>query len=339
MKLQTHFSTGQRKKYALALFLCLIFSLAAVSPAAAADLPEALIPLGMTAGIRSAAEGVAVAGLLEVQTDDGVRQPAGEAGLAEGDRILSINGTTVNDTASMRALIAESGISPLTLTVRRGDKELDFSLTPVKASDGNLRIGVWIRDAMLGIGTLTFYDPRTGRFGALGHGVTGSDDKLMDIDGSVLVPSSVREVVRGQCGTPGELRGSFDESRVIGDIEKNTGAGIFGSFTASPQAEPIPLCPSGDIKEGTAQILSCVEGDAPQLYDIRILRLYGSDHGNLRNMLIEVTDEALLARTGGIVQGMSGSPICQNGKIVGAVTHVLVNDPTRGYGIFIENML
>ena len=341
MKIQNKFSAQSAKKYALSALLCTLFLFVYSTPAHAVGAhPQTLVPMGMTAGIRANAEGICVAGLLDVETTSGVQRPAQDAGLREGDRILRINGTTVCDTGDMRSIIEENGASPLTITILRGEDTQEITLTPVQSRDGNFRIGVWIRDALLGIGTLTWYDPSTGRFGALGHGVTGSDgDGLMDIGGSVLVPSRVREVVRGQSGTPGELRGEFDQSCVLGSIEQNTGAGIFGSFTSPVHAQPLPLCPADEVCEGAAQILTCVEGDTPQLYDIRILKLYASDHGNLRNMLIEVTDDELLACTGGIVQGMSGSPIIQDGKLIGAVTHVLVNDPTRGYGIFIENML
>lgn len=342
MKIQSDFSAKSAKKYVLSALLCTLFLFVYSTPALAVDAghPRTLVPLGVTAGIRANAEGVAVAGLLDVETASGVQRPAQDAGLREGDRILRINGKSVTDTGDMRSIIEENGASALTITIRRGEDTQEISLTPVQSRDGDFRIGVWIRDALLGIGTLTYYDPATGRFGALGHGVTGSDgDELMDIGGSVLVRSGVREVIRGQSGSPGELRGEFDQSCVLGAIEKNTGAGIFGSFTSPVHAEPVPLCPSDEVCEGAAQVLTCVEGDTAQLYDIRILRLYASEHGNLRNLLIEVTDPALLERTGGIVQGMSGSPILQNGRIVGAVTHVLVNDPTQGYGIFIENML
>lgn len=317
--------------------LCFIFAVCLLTiPAIAVD---TLVPLGITTGIRLPTDGVIVAGLTGVETPDGVVRPAQDAGLLAGDMIIKVNGEPVGTSAQVQQAVDEG--KPITFTVRRGDETIDVKVTPVKGRDG-YRIGIWVRDSMLGIGTLTYYDPKTGAFGALGHGISDAESgDLMSIKDSVLIPSYVTDVRAGKAGDPGELHGRFDPSQIIGHVAKNTNGGIFGTLdvNALPQvAGALPLGKQGEVRVGDAQILSCVDGDTARLYNIRILKLYPDDP-NLRNILIEVTDEALLSKTGGIVQGMSGSPILQDGKLIGAVTHVLVNEPKRGYGIFIENML
>ena len=296
---------------------------------ALAAMPDTLVPLGVAAGIRLPESGVTVAGLAAV---DG-RCPAREAGLLPGDVLLTADGEPVSSPAVLQRA-AEKG-TPLTLTVRRGEETLTLQVTPVESADGR-RIGVWVRDSMLGIGTLTYYNPADGSFGALGHGITDpGGDRLIPLSGGAIVAASVPSVQPGASGAPGELRGSFDGDRTLGTVEKNTAGGIFGRMTAPASGACVAPAPA---HIGEAQILACTEGETPALYRVRILRLRPRDE-NLRNLVLEVTDEALLERTGGIVQGMSGSPILQDGRLVGAVTHVLVNDPRRGYGISIENML
>ena len=297
---------------------------------ALAAMPDALVPLGVAAGIRLPESGVTVAGLASV---DGTC-PAREAGLLPGDVLLTANGAPVDSPAALQR--AAEGGSPLTLTVRRGEETLTLQVTPIESADG-WRIGVWVRDSMLGIGTLTYYNPTDGSFGALGHGITElGGDRLIPLAGGAIVAASVPSVQPGASGAPGELHGSFDGDRTLGTVEKNTAGGIFGRMAAAPTSGACVTPAPAHI--GEAQILACTEGETPALYRVRILRLRPRDE-NLRNLVLEVTDEALLERTGGIVQGMSGSPILQDGRLVGAVTHVLVNDPRRGYGISIENML
>ena len=205
------------------------------------------------------------------------------------------------------------------------------------------RLGAWIRDSMAGIGTMTFYDPLSGRFGALGHGVTDVDTGgLMPLEHGSIMDATVKAVKRGESGSPGELRGSFDLTRDSGSLYANTDCGLFGVIEGESNAlgtqNAVPVAQRGEVAVGAASILANCEGDAVREYAVEIERIYAGSSPT-RNMLVRVTDPELLACTGGIVQGMSGSPILQNGKLVGAVTHVLVNDSARGYGIFIENML
>ena len=207
-------------------------------------------------------------------------------------------------------------------------------------TDGTWRLGAWIRDSMAGIGTVTFYDPATGSFGALGHGITDTDTGLLMPlgDGSVM-HASVKAVKRGSAGEPGELKGSFDLAHDLGGLYANTEQGVFGTMESCgfTEGSALPVAKAGEVRTGPAAILSNVSGDRVESYSIEIVRVLGST--GVQNLLIQVTDPALIQQTGGIVQGMSGSPILQDGKLVGAVTHVMVNEPSKGYGILIENML
>ena len=217
---------------------------------------------------------------------------------------------------------------------------MKLAAQPVLGTDGTWRLGAWIRDSMAGIGTVTFYDPATGSFGALGHGVTDTDTGLLMPlgDGSVM-RASVKAVKRGSAGEPGELKGSFDLAHDLGELYANTEQGVFGSMESCSYTEgdALPVAGAGEVHAGPAAILSNVSGDRVESYAIEIVRVLGST--GVQNLLIQVTDPALIQQTGGIVQGMSGSPILQDGKLVGAVTHVMVNEPSKGYGILIENML
>ena len=223
-------------------------------------------------------------------------------------------------------------------SVRRGEKQAEFYLTPEKTETG-YRLGISVRDNISGIGTITFFDPETGVYGALGHGVAGlTSAQPLAISGGVLVPSSVTDVKKGVRGTPGELHGSFDVADPLGSVSQNEPHGIFGKLTALPQSESVPVADASQIHTGAAVILANVDGKETREYCVRIDKLYPQAE-NGRNLLLTVTDERLLAVTGGIVQGMSGSPILQDGRLIGAVTHVLVNRPEQGYGIFLQNML
>ncbi len=324
---------------AILLALLLLLSLISAPAAYAASLPETLVPIGVTAGIRLPSDGVVISGLTGVETQAGTVYPARDAGLSPGDKLLEVDGRPIRSAAELQKAVTRG--NTLTLTIQRGGETHQYRVTPVKGRDG-YRIGVWIRDSLLGIGTLTYYNPADGSFGALGHGITdeaSKTDALIQIAGGSIIPSYVTDVSPGKAGDPGELHGRFDSSKPLGIVEKNTLGGIFGKMSTVPVApNAVPCLPANQVQAGTAQILACTDGETARAYDIRILKLYPDDV-NLRNLLIEVTDPTLLAKTGGIVQGMSGSPILQNGKLIGAVTHVLVNDPTKGYGIFLENMI
>ena len=220
----------------------------------------------------------------------------------------------------------------------RGGKEKKLKIKP-KITDMGPRLGVYLRSGITGIGTVTWYDPETDRFGTLGHGVNGSDGKLLEMTQGTAFDAQVASVKKGAAGEPGQLKGAVAAGREVGQLYRNTQRGLFGISEQGWMGEALPVGEAGDIRTGDAVIRSTVCADRVQEYSVEILKIYPGSGSDGRNLLLKIKDPALLEATGGIVQGMSGSPIIQDGKLVGAVTHVLVNDPTRGYGIYIENML
>jgi len=293
-----------------------------------------LVPVGHTVGIKLYARGVLVVGLPEGAT------PARRCGLETGDVILQCCGTAVTSTEQFQLMLQSSGGGSIELQIRRNSDCRTLSVTPEENESGVYAIGAWIRDSMAGIGTITYYDPENGTFGALGHGINDVDTaQLMPFSSGTILPSTVKTVKKGACGSAGQLKGDFELTAELGTLYANTECGIFGRTEAfSNLGEALPIAKNSDVHVGPAIIRCNVEGNCVRDYRVEITKLF-RDSSDSRDLLLEVTDPELLALTGGIVQGMSGSPIIQNGRIVGAVTHVLVNDPTRGYGIFIENML
>lgn len=314
--------------------LCTGAALAA-QPASLSEARE-LVPVGRTVGIKLFARGVLVVDLADGAT------PAKQCGLARGDVILKCNGTAVTSSEQFQSLL-QTGGGKAEMQVRRGSAQRTLEASPKKNESGVYALGAWIRDSMAGIGTMTFYDPVSGAFGALGHGITDVDTALlMPFSSGSILPSSVKAVKRGAVGAAGELRGDFDLTRELGDLSANTDCGIFGTLEAEDFSgtlgKALPLAEEDEVKNGKAVILSNVAGDEVGTYEVKITKL-DPPVGDRRDLLVTVTDPELLEATGGIVQGMSGSPIVQDGRLVGAVTHVLLSDPTRGYGILIRNML
>ena len=292
--------------------------------------------MGHTVGIKLFSRGVLVVKLPDGQT------PARECGLQTGDVIVKCGGISVQSTEQFQQLLQERRSAATDLQVSRNGRQLELSVSPEKNEQGAYSIGAWIRDSMAGIGTVTYYDPATGAFGALGHGIADVDTaQLMPFSSGSILPSTVKAVKKGEAGSAGELRGDFDLSSDLGTLYANTQSGVFGHLETDASCwdvgEALPVARADEVVPGKATILSNVEGDEICAYDIEILSAGTSADG--RDMVLRVTDPELIAATGGIVQGMSGSPILQNGKFVGAVTHVLLNDPTKGYGIFLETML
>ena len=293
---------------------------------------ELLIPGGNVIGLELRDDSVTVAAF-----DDVLGANAKSAGLRIGDEILKIDGQSIDCTEDVRsALRACDG--DVELIVERGGKQHRLVLNPRNTEEG-FRLGVYLRCGVTGIGTVTYYDPQTHEFGTLGHGVSNGKGGLTDMTSGTAYEGQVNAVVKGQAGTPGQLKGSASAADAVGTLQKNTPQGVFGTSREGWTGEPLPVAEYEEITTGAATIRSTVSGDTVQEYSVEILKIYPEDRADNRNFLVKVTDPALLETTGGIVQGMSGSPIIQDGKLVGAVTHVLVNDPTTGYGIFIENML
>ena len=313
---------------------CLAALLAcSASVAMAAEVtPRMLVPVGHTVGIKLFSKGVVV-----VKLSDG-GTPARTCGLRTGDVIIQCGGSTVTSSEQFQSLLQTCG-GTAELEVQRNGDSMTLSVEPERNDRGVYCIGAWIRDSMAGIGTMTYYDPSTSTFGALGHGITDVDTaQLMPFSNGSILPSTVKAVKKGEAGSAGELRGDFDLTSDLGGLYANTSSGVFGTLEAAYAPAQAQAVPTGQPAAGPAVIRSNVQGDEVREYDIEILKtVSGSNDG--RDMVISVTDPALVEATGGIVQGMSGSPILQDGKLVGAVTHVLLNDPTKGYGISIENML
>ena len=296
-----------------------------------------LVPVGHTVGIKLFARGVLV-----VKLSDG-GTPAKSCGLQTGDVIVKCGGVSVTSTEQFQTLLQENGGDATDLQVRRDGENVTLSVSPQQNDQGQYAIGAWIRDSMAGIGTMTYYDPESGAFGALGHGITDVDTaQLMPFSSGSILPSTVKAVKKGAAGQAGELRGDFDLTQDLGTLSANTAAGVFGTVEADGFAanlsQALPVAAASEVRTGPAVILSNVEGDNVQEYDVEILQIV-SNSADGRDLVLSVTDPELIAATGGIVQGMSGSPILQDGKFVGAVTHVLLNDPTKGYGILMETML
>ncbi len=295
---------------------------------------------GTPFGIKLYTDGVLIVGMSDVQTAAGGVNPAAAAGIRIGDTILSINGTEVTTNEEVAACINACGGRAVTLRIRRDGVEFDASFTPARPAQGEgYRAGLWVRDSTAGIGMLTFYDA-SGAFAGLGHPVCDSDTgQMLSVSTGEIVPARIRDVEKSVKGTPGELCGYFEKG-TLGRLAINAADGVYGTLTNAPeQGVRMPMAMKQEVKEGAAQVLTTVDGTEPALYDIVIRQVRYNTANDTRSMVIEVTDEQLLSLTGGIVQGMSGSPIIQNGKLIGAVTHVLVDDPTKGYAIFAENML
>lgn len=310
-------------------------------------LPErVLVPGGHSVGVRMNVKGVLVVGLEEIETPDGeFVNPGLDAGLQIGDNILEINGTKVDNAQEVKEIVNKIK-KDVKLKVKRKDDIINIRLTPVVSVDDNLyKIGVWVKEKTAGIGTLTFYDPSNNTFGALGHAITDPETgTVLSVADGELLNSKVESVKQGKAGSPGEIKGIFYEAdRPLGKLAVNTEYGIFGetygTITNPIYQQPLQIGYQNEIKKGPAYILTTLEGDKIEKYSIEIEKINHQTTPNTKSMVIRVTDERLLAKSGGIIQGMSGSPIIQNNKIIGAVTHVFVNDPEKGYGIFIEWML
>ncbi|WP_077609424.1 SpoIVB peptidase [Clostridium sp. Marseille-P2415] len=302
------------------------------------------IPCGTPIGIYLKSDGIMVIGTGDITKKDGMVVEPAFGVLQSGDYIEAINGTPLNDKETLMSELNKIGASEAVLKVRRNGESIDVKMSPIETEDGTYKLGVWVRDDTQGIGTMTYVD-MNGQFGALGHGISDSDTgNVVQITDGSLYETAILGIEKGTFGKPGVMSGIiyYGPGSTLGTIAENTEEGIFGSvnerFKQSITQDAIPIGYRQDIKKGTAYIRSDVSGTVRD-YQIEIQRVDYSTTHKSKGMVIEVTDPDLLALTGGIVQGMSGSPIIQDGKLIGAVTHVFIQDSTRGYGIFIENMV
>lgn len=292
---------------------------------------EMLVPVGRVIGLELYNDTVTV-----VAFDDAL-PVARESGLQIGDEICRIDGCDIESAEDVRRALNSSDGS-VDVTVLRSGKERQLHMEPEITADGP-KLGVFLRQGITGIGTVTWYDPETDTFATLGHPVNDGKGNLLKMTKGNAYPATVVSVQKGKSGAPGQLKGALNTEVLLGKLSDNTSQGVFGTALDAWQGQAIPVAAFEEIKTGDAVIRSTVSHGEPKDYSAEIIKIYPQNRADGRNMLIKVTDPELLAVTGGIVQGMSGSPIIQDGKLIGAVTHVLVNDPTRGYGIFIENML
>lgn len=293
-----------------------------------------LIPGGTPIGIKILTQGVVV-----VRVQEG--SPAEKAGIRKGDNIIIANGEKISSSTQLSQIISEAKETEIKITFIREGKKNSVNFKPqFSEQDSTYKAGIWIKDSSAGVGTLTFIDPETGIFGALGHPISDYETgKLLPLGSGEIVNAVITGCEKGESGVPGELFGSFASNVACGEITKNCEQGIFGTTASKASGEALPIAFRSEVKIGKATILTTIEGTTPKEYEVEIERIIQSPSARSKNIIVKVTDSKLLEITGGIVQGMSGSPIIQDGKLVGAITHVFVSDPTRGYGIFIEDML
>ena len=302
--------------------------------------PTVLIPGGQAVGVALKTGGALVVGLTDILGQN----PAKAAGLRAGDIILAVDGAEVQSSEDLSKKISAAGGQAVRVRYQRYEKQMETPLVPVQ-QDGVWRVGVWVRDSTAGVGTLSYYDPESKTYGALGHAISDPDTGLiMPVKLGNLFKARIVDVKKGARGAPGELRGSFLREQIsLGDITQNGVYGIYGAADAPIQnplyPDGLPIAPRDSVRTGKAAILSTVEGDEMRAYEVEIVSRARQGAPSQKSMIVRVTDEQLLKKTGGIVQGMSGSPIIQDGHIIGAITHVFVDDPTQGYGVYIEWML
>lgn len=307
-----------------------------------------VIPGGQSIGVKLNTVGVLVVGYHLVDSSKGQKSPGESAGIKVGDIITKINGNTIQEMNDVAPIVRNAGKDHKTLQVSilRDHHKMQKQLTPIMDQDAHAyQIGLYIRDSAAGIGTLTFYDPKTMTYGALGHVISDMDTKkpIVVHDGKI-VGSTVTSIQRGTGGHPGEKIAELSADRtVLGTVRENSPFGIFGKLDHVPKnsltTKPIPIAMNGEVKEGPAKIYTVVNGSKVMAFDIKIVSTVSQKFPSTKGLVLKITDPKLLKKTGGIIQGMSGSPIVQNGKLVGAVTHVFVNDPTTGYGVHISWMM
>lgn len=306
------------------------------------------IPGGQSIGVQLQTLGILVVGHHQMKADKTANH-LDDMDVQVGDIILEMNEKKVTKVEDVKPIVNEAGKNDesVKVKIKRNDRLLNITLQPQRnEKDNSYQIGLYIRDSATGIGTISFYDAETNKYGALGHIISDADTKKpIEINKGSIVPSDVTSIEKGNKGKPGEKQASFSfKDKKLGNITKNTHYGVFGkldpaTLKAKSLQQPLPLALSSEVKEGPATILTVVEGNKVDTFDIEIIKSMKQKHPSTKGMIIKVTDKRLLEKTGGIVQGMSGSPIIQNGKLIGAVTHVFVNDPTSGYGIHMEWML
>lgn len=300
-----------------------------------------VVPVGEAIGMKLYTDGVLVVGMSEIEG----QRPYENSGIQEGDRIIQINENDINNTTELMQEVNSSYGNEINIKYVHEEETITTSIKPAKNSNNEYKLGLWVRDAAAGVGTLTFYEPSTGMFACLGHGILDVDTtELITIANGELVTTNIINIQKGEKGTPGEIRGTIESGYTIGQISKNTAFGVYGvlnapSYLSISPSDAIEVASREEIQIGQAEIICELENGNREHYTIEIQKIFIGNNEDNKSMLLKVTDERLLEKTSGIVQGMSGAPIIQNGKFIGAITHVLVNDPTMGYGVFADIMI
>ncbi len=305
-----------------------------------------VIPVGDMAGLKLYTSGVLVVGMSEIEGMDKVKyKPYENSGIEEGDRIIEINDVHIYSTEELTKAVNESSGKDVKVTYVQDEKTLECSITPVETENEKYKLGLWVRDSAAGVGTVTYYEPETKTFGALGHGISDIDtEELIQIASGEFVSTSILNIQKGQVGMPGKIEGYIEETEEIGEIYKNTEFGIFGTVSDLSNLDidinkEMEVVLREEIEIGKAVILCDLDNGTVKEYEIEIEEIYLNNNYDNKSMKIKITDQELLDKTGGIIQGMSGSPIIQNGKFIGAVTHVLYSNPEEGYAVFGDLMI
>lgn len=305
-----------------------------------------VVPLGNIVGLKLYTNGVLVVGMSEISgIDKNKYKPYENTGIVEGDMIVEINEKTVTNTTELIECVNNSKGKQISIKYVRDGEILETNIKPIETSKDDYKLGLWVRDAAAGVGTISYYEPKSGLFAALGHGIIDVDtEKLLDISSGEFVTTNIVSIVKGEKGNPGKIQGSVEAQQKIGDVYKNTEFGVFGkvsntSVLNEDLTKTVKVASRNEIKTGKATIMCTLENNIKKEYEVEIEKIYKNNNTDNKSMVIKVTDKELLEKTGGIIQGMSGSPIMQNGKIIGVLTHVLVSNPTVGYGVFADLMV
>ena len=305
-----------------------------------------VVPLGNIVGLKLYTKGVLVVGTNEIEGEDKkIYKPYEEAGIEQGDSIIKINNEEIDSTKKLIECISKSKNKKINVTYLKNGKEIINTITPIRTGNNTYKLGLWVRDGSAGIGTLTFYDLKTKSIVSLGHGIQDVDTgEMVNISYGEFVTSKIKNIQKGKKNLPGKIEGSIENSTTIGNIYENTGFGVYGYLKKIDELEldksdKVDIALRDEIKEGSAKIRCMLDNGMVNEYSVNIQKIFKNNNKNNKSMILKITDKKLLEKTGGIIQGMSGSPIIQNGKLVGALTHVLVSDPTCGYGVFADLMV
>ena len=310
-------------------------------------LPETkVVPLGDLVGLKLYTKGVLVVGISEIKGEDNkTYKPYEEAGIEQGDSIIKINNEKIESTEDLLECVSKTNGKTMNVTYIKGGEEVEKTITPVKTSKNTYKLGIWVRDAGAGVGTLSFYDETTNTIASLGHGIQDVDtEEMLDISSGEIVTAEIVNVKKGEENNPGKIEGTIEDSKNLGTVYSNTRFGVYGKINNKNElnidtSKAIKVALRNEIKEGDAKIICTLEDGKKEEYNVKIQKIFKNNNEDNKSMIVKVTDERLLEKTGGIIQGMSGSPIIQNGKMIGALTHVLVSNPTIGYGVFADLML